>query len=181
VPSAESLKPQPPDGSNGGGHELGKADLLKLYELSLLEYRFQVLLNWDRSKQMLVIDGVLLAAAAAIYRLDPIGTPAIVGVLFALVSLTSLLGIAGTQRGHAYYRATRETKAKYEQKLGLDKLGLALETTAGMKETHRPEEAPLSRRLQFWSWIGKLTVHLQFLFLAAAGAGIAGAVIVFTR
>lgn len=151
---------------------------MKLYELSLQEYRFQVLLNWDRSKQMLVVDGVLLAAAAAVYRLAPARNPAIIGILFLLVALVSLLGFAGTKTGHEYYRATRNVKTEYERRLGLDKLGLALETTPGMKESHQPDAVPLRNAGRLLRRVGRLTFHLQFLFITAAIGGFIGAAFV---
>jgi hypothetical protein len=43
-----------------------RPELLKLYELTLQEYRFQVLLNWDRMKNVFVVDGVLTPESACV-------------------------------------------------------------------------------------------------------------------
>jgi hypothetical protein len=159
--------------------KLVKADLLKLYELSLQEYRFQITLNWDRSKQLLTINGLLLGGSVGIYRLVPSGQiPRVAGVLFLLVVVTSILGVAGVRRGHAYYRSIRAVKAEYEKRLGLPAEGLALETTSGMREANRPYETPASATRKLWRWAGKVTVHLEFLFWAIAVAGGAGVVTV---
>lgn len=144
------------------------------------EVRFQVLLNWDRSKQMLTVNGALLAAAAALYKLQPGQTPRLfVGVIFALSAVCSVLGVLGVRSGQTYYRAARDVKARYEQALGLPARRLALETTLGMARAHRPPESHAmadpatgrrwkERLTSLLEAGGKLKVHLQFLFAVAA-------------
>lgn len=155
---------------------LEKQELLKLYELSVQEYRFQVQLNWDRSKHMLVIDGVLLGAAATLYKLQPGQTPPpIVGVIFLLAAIVSALGFFGVRRGHSYYRETRGLKEKFEARLGLDALGLALRTTPGMNQS---PPVPAGRWTKLAAWAGKLTVHLQAIFAVAGALSLAAAIYV---
>jgi len=147
----------------------GRQDLLKHYDLTLQEYRFQVLLNWGRLKHTFVTDGVLVGAAAGIWKIgnaaDP---PAAVGWILALAAVNSILGLLGSRSGHAYYRETRTVKNAIERKLGLPEMGMALSSTVGMREGHQPEIVALTPSRKIWRWATRVTSYLQAVLVAVA-------------
>jgi hypothetical protein len=157
-----------------------RQELLKLYELALQEYRFQVLLNWDRLKHAFVVDGVLVAAAAAIWKLgngaDP---PVVVAWILALAAANSVLGILGSRTGHSYYRETRKVKTTIEQKLGLPENGMALSSTVGMREGHQPETTPFTLPRRVWRWATRVNTYLEFVLLMVAVLAGSEAIIIF--
>ena len=165
---------------SGGEKDENREELLKLYELALQEYRFQVLLNWDRLKHAFVIDGVLVGAAAAIWKLgngtDP---PIVVAWILALASANSVFGVLGSRTGHSYYRETRKVKTTIEQKLGLPESGMALSSTAGMREGHQPETVPLTLPRKIVRWAMKVNTYLEVVLMAVAVFAGLEAVVIF--
>jgi len=157
--------------------EPDRAELLKLYELALQEYRFQILLNWDRSKHALIFNGALLGAAAGLFRLGS-GAPLLVSVIFAFVFVNSALGALGSRRGHSYYRATRAHKAAIERELGLAQRNLAIETTTGMREDHQPALRPRTRVARVARWGGRVTTYTESILWMIAATALVGVVTV---
>lgn len=165
---------------SGGEKDENREELLKLYELALQEYRFQVLLNWDRLKHAFVVDGVLVGAAAGIWKLgSAVDPPTVVAWILALTSANSVLGIFGSWTGHSYYRETRKVKAAIEQKLGLPSSGMALSSTVGMREGHQPETVPLTLPRKVWRSASRVNTYVQFVLLAVAVLAGWEAVIIF--
>ena len=75
---------------------------------------------------MFVTDGVLVGAAAGIWKLGAQSEPPkIVGWILGLVTVNSLLGVVGSRTGHGYSRETRAVKAALEKELGLPTAGLS--------------------------------------------------------
>jgi hypothetical protein len=109
--------------------------LQKQYELVLQEYRFQIQLNWDRTKHYLVFNTALFGAAVALYKDASTWAPeAAVGFLLLLVALNSIAGQRAVAVGHEYYRGIRSTKTRLEKELGLDEFAIA--STPGMRREH---------------------------------------------
>jgi len=146
-----------------------RPELIKLYELTLQEYRFQVLLNWDRMKNVFVVDGVLVGAAAGIWKLGSASAPSsVVAWILLLAGLNSVLGVLGSRTGHAYYRETRKVKEALEKALGLPNRGFALTVTAGMREGHEPHTIPLKPGRKFIRWATRVTTYMETVLTAVA-------------
>lgn len=101
-----------------GEPELSREDLRKQYELVLQEYRFQVLLNWDRAKHFLIFNAGLFAAAVALYKSGATAMAKVgIAVLLVLCAANSIVGRHAVGEGHRMYRAIRGTKTKLEKAL----------------------------------------------------------------
>jgi hypothetical protein len=102
------------------------------YAHVLAEYRFQVQLNWDRSKHYFAFNTVLLGAAVALYNQQRSSALASSGVfaLLLIAALNSFHGMWAIERGHQYYRSIRRTKADLENALGMG--AFAIQSTPGM-------------------------------------------------
>lgn len=82
----------------------------------LQEYRFQVQLNWDRSKHYLTFNTTLLGAAVALSKnVDTVPARAGLFGLLLVAAMNSYAGMQATSIGHAYYQRTRNTKSDLER------------------------------------------------------------------
>lgn len=98
-----------------------------LYGRALEEYRFQVQLNWDRTKFFLLVNTTVLGAAAALAELldTPVGG-LLALLLFVVGAFVAWLGAQVTREGKRHYRAAVVKKTLLERELGLlDAPGLA--------------------------------------------------------
>jgi hypothetical protein len=89
---------------------------MELYKIAVDEYRFQVNLNAQRSRDYFVLNSAIVASAVALLgqKVGPLaGSVFIVGFWVAL--LTGL----GTHTQHNYYRETVATKRLLEGRLGI--------------------------------------------------------------
>lgn len=153
-------------------------DLEKQYERVLLEYRFQVQLNWDRAKHYLTFNTLLFGAAVALSK-DASSSMSYAGVsaLLLIAGLNSGLGWFGIGKAHEYYREIRSIKAALETALNLGKY--AIVTTPGMKRDH--DLASAGTPASGANRLGKITMQIRWLlvvigvfaFVGAACAGIA--------
>lgn len=69
-----------------------RAEAMKLYELAIDEYRFQVQLNWDRSKYLLGFTVAIIGLGAGLLRVGDRASPFLVFV-FAVGLFASLLSL----------------------------------------------------------------------------------------
>jgi hypothetical protein len=137
-----------------------RLDLEKQYDRVLQEYRFQVQLNWDRTKHYLTFNTVLFAAAVALSnqggsRVSFAG----ISVLLLIAALNSFFGQLAVKLGHEYYRSIRATKTSLEKALGID--AHAINTTPGMKREHdaAPEGTPRAGSNRS----ARITTHVRWL------------------
>lgn len=123
--------------------EQRRHELWQLYEIAVEEYRFQVRLNWDRTKFFFTLNSALVAAAAALIKLGGSEISYFyISLLFLTGALASWIGKKAVQRGHAYYRNTRWKKTVIEDQLGLHRAleayqvhtTLAIGSTRGQQE-----------------------------------------------
>lgn len=115
--------------------ELPRPELLKQYELVLQEYRFQVQLNWDRTKHYLIFNTAIFGAAIALYKdAKSWQTEAAVALLLLVASLNSYAGVRAIEVGRDFYRRSRQTKTKLEKALGLGEFSIL--STPGMRRDH---------------------------------------------
>src|SRR6185503_1635913 len=162
--------------------------LSKLYGFAIDEYRFQVRLNSDRTRDYFTINLGLIAATAGLFRLENgrAGT-LLVMLLFFVGAITSWLAARAVVTAHGYYRQTVFKKTLLEEQLGLfGKLSasdhrdanLAVGTTPGMANIERILRDPdswLKAKLTRGSITSFLTRALRLLafvnvcgFVAAA-------------
>lgn len=101
-----------------------RAELMELYKVAVEEYRFQVKLNAERSRDYLVLNSAIIAAAIS---LSGQHATLLAGAVFAAGFCVALLAGLGTHTQHNYYRETRETKRLLERRLGIS--GSVVNTT----------------------------------------------------
>ena len=135
--------------------EPGREELIDLYKVAVGEYRFQVNLNWDRSKYVLVFNTAVIAVGTGLvndgYRL---ATPLLVGIFAVGLAAAALSAIAVTLQ-HDYYRSTRDRMLAIAAELGIDAWGVA--STPGARD----------ERTTFIARIGKVQNILYTLLLVA--------------
>lgn len=102
---------------SGPSELLSREELLELYKIAIEEYRFQVKLNADRSRDYVVLNSAIIAAAITL--LGQAKMPALAGVVFVIGVVVASLSILGTNTQHDYYRDTRNAKRQLEERLGL--------------------------------------------------------------
>jgi hypothetical protein len=149
----------------------GRPELERQYDRVLAEYRFQVTLNWDRAKHYLAFNTVIIGAAVALYDASDRGVPRVgVITLLGIAAANSLIGQHAVGLGQVYYRSIRDTKARLEQALGLDKF--AILSTPGMKRELGAALAGTPHAgLGRWSKINVMMRGLLLLIALLAGTG----------
>jgi len=101
-------------------YDWSQEQLLKLYQISIDEYRFEVKLNTDRMIHYIVANSVLLSIGTGLLKIDgarPINL--FVAFVFIAGAFAARLGIRAIRRGHAYYHRTVHKKTVIEDLLGL--------------------------------------------------------------
>lgn len=139
--------------------------LLDLYKSAVEEYRFQVNLNWDRSKFYLLLNSGLITATCGLLRIpgfkfaEFLTTP-----LFTLGLLASWLGYRSLIKGIEYRRRIIYQKGKIETKLAqyVDRDLLPIVTTKGMRES---QTADFDEFMNRPPRIGTISYFLSVLFI----------------
>lgn len=165
--------------------ELPREELLKLYGFAIDEYRFEVRLNADRTRDYLVINLGLLTLTSGLLRLESgrAGTALLI-LVFAAAAATSVFGAKIVRKGHEYYKRAAVKKTLIESRLGLLKRlddahpdsTLAIGTTPGMANIDRIRRAPDE-------WIaaapsrGSIVFYAICMLWVLAAVNVAGAVI----
>ena len=126
--------------------------LLKLYGFAIDEYRFEVRLSSDRTRDYLVLNLALLTIATGLLRVENgRAVDALVMLLFTGGAVVSILAAKAVKTGHEYYRRTIFKKTLIEEQLGLlHRVGdsdhpdatLTIGTTAGMANIERILQDP---------------------------------------
>jgi hypothetical protein len=109
-------------------------ELLQLYKIAIDEYRFQVLLNWQRSQYYLILNAALVAAGGSLLGIQGDKARPLAAVLFVMGILTVFLSLLASTTQHSYYRAARTSLKRVEDRLGLGDLGI--HTTPAMGSKH---------------------------------------------
>src|SRR6476619_2928562 len=103
------------------GSERDPADLWKLYDAALREYHLNTQLGTQRQVFYIGLSVSLLGALASFGKYGPL-----VAIAYLVGAAVALLGAKVIAQSHTYYRAARAHFQGIEQRLGLDKQGLAL-------------------------------------------------------
>jgi hypothetical protein len=95
--------------------------LLKIYGASIDEYRFNVLLTWDRTKFFLLLNSGLIAAGIGLLKIaEGSLLTSIFLILFFILSIGfCAFGLETATVGKSYYREAIFTKTLVERELGL--------------------------------------------------------------
>ena len=106
---------------------IGKARrelLFKVYDASLAEYRFNVNLVWDRTKQFLVLSSALVAGGVGLIKVAEGSaiTSLFLIVYFVLSVFVNVCGLDAIKIGKAHYRESVFVKTLVERELGLLKV-----------------------------------------------------------
>jgi len=90
--------------------------LMELYKIAVDEYRFQVNLNAQRSRDYFVLNSAIIASAVAL-----LGQKAniLAGSVFSVGFLVAVMTGLGFHTQHNYYRETQATKRQLESRLGI--------------------------------------------------------------
>lgn len=108
-----------------------RAELLDLYKIAVEEYRFQVKLNVDRSRDYLVLNSAIIAAGITL--IGQAQLPLVGAVVFSAGVFVAVLSMFGTHTQHGYYRDTREAKAQLVSRLGIAEMGLVRTEPSGSR------------------------------------------------
>lgn len=104
-------------------------ELMEIYKIAVEEYRFQVKLNADRSRDFLVLNSAIIAAAVALLAQSRL----LAGAVFGAGLLVAVLAGLATHTQHNYYRETRDTKQHLEMRLGITALVVETTPTTGSR------------------------------------------------
>lgn len=107
------------------------AELLDLYKVAVEEYRFQVKLNTDRSRDYLVLNSAIIAAGITL--IGQAHLPLMGGVVFSIGVVVAVLAMLGTHTQHGYYRDTRNKKTELAVMLGIANLVLIKTKSGGSR------------------------------------------------
>ena len=158
--------------------------LLKVYDASLAEYRFNVQLNWDRTKFYIGLAVSALAAGTAILKLATESAVAslLLMVFFFIQAAVTSFGYQAVLKGKNYSRQAVLTKTLVERELGLFKeiegfqdpgLHLGIAVTPGQRNflkilfdrktrsEKKPDQGSIIERTQ-WIFVALITIQLLF-------------------
>jgi hypothetical protein len=96
---------------------LARDELLEVYKIAVEEYRFQVRLNADRSRDFIVLNSAIIAAAITLLGQARMSLRA--GMVFLIGFAVAVLSALGTHTQHGYYRDARNRTAQLEERLGI--------------------------------------------------------------
>lgn len=114
---------------------MNQEELRELYRIAIEEYRFQVNLNWDRTKFYLGLNLTVIAGAAGL--VNPAKTwqgQIISSAIFFVGFFIALAGGKALTQGHKYYRKIVVTKTLLEAELKLLQSGMTASSTSGQQE-----------------------------------------------
>lgn len=131
---------------------LSRAELFDVYRMALEQYRFEVQLNWERTKSYLVFSVAVLGVGTGLISLADSGPLTLLVVLvFGVGAGASLLGFRMIAIGRQYTRATMLKALLAADELGLtrplrgvdDPLAThAIGTTSGLRDPKAALAAP---------------------------------------
>lgn len=146
-----------------------REELVDLYKLAVDEYRFQVNLNWDRSKYFLAFNTAVIGVGTGLIKVGrDVATPLLVGIFAVGLAAAALSAIAVSLQ-HGYYRSTRDRMLAVAAKLEVESWGVA--STPGAR----------GERNTFLARVGKVQNILHLLLLTAAVVDVIGMIYVLIR
>jgi hypothetical protein len=134
-----------PDVATAGNDGAPRRDeLLDLYKVAVEEYRFQVQLNWDRTKYLLGFNTAIIGVGTGLIKIGSHGTavPLLIGI-FVVGLFAAMISMSAVHLQHNYYRSTRDRMVALARRLNLQDSGIA--TTPGMRSERTSLILRLSR------------------------------------
>jgi hypothetical protein len=164
--------------------------LLKVYDAAIGEYRFNVLLAWDRTRQFLILSSALVGAGVGLIKVaeGSAGTSAFLVVYFVLSVLITLCGLETITIGKAHYRESVFTKTLVERELGLLKslpdlqdprANLSIAVTDGQRDIGNLLSGTAGSISQTPTTVGPGTIvsKILIIFWIIVGIDVVGAII----
>jgi hypothetical protein len=154
-----------------------REELLELYKSAIEEYRFQVKLNVDRSRDYFVANSAIIAVAVTLVGQAKL--PFLAGVVFLVGVVVSLLSALGTHTQHEYYRAARDRIWNLENQLGYSRheLGMVIAGHEIARQQDMKTAESRSQRRRF----GRVTTFNYVILCLVCFVNIAGACWSFWR
>lgn len=134
------------------------------YRLLVEEYRFQVQLNWDRSKYLLGFNVAVVGLGTGLLQLGDPARELVAGIFVIGVLTCALAGQVGRVQ-HAYYQDTRDRMRHLADQLSLG--AAAIGPTPGSQGVPRNTVAMR---------LGRVQVALNALLVVTGGLDLLGAV-----
>lgn len=106
------------------------AQLMELYKIAVDEYRFQVSLNAQRSRDYFVLNSAIIASGVALLGQK---VNLLAGIVFMAGFLVALMTGFGFHTQHNYYRETMATKRQLEGRLGIRESVVKTTPSAGSR------------------------------------------------
>lgn len=148
--------------------------LLELYKAAVEEYRFQVNLNWDRSKFYVLLNSGIITATCGLLRLPSFQfAEFLTAPLFILGVLSALLGYKTLLKGIEYRRRVILKKAQLENKLAQYSDVIPIDTTEGMRVA-RSSVGESEDFINRPPRIGTISYFLAFLFISLTSINVIG-------
>lgn len=141
---------------------------LALYEIAVLEYRFQVQLNWDRAKYLMGFNVAIIGLGTGLVQVAGTVTRLLLGI-FVVGAASAVLSVFAVRVQHAYYQASRDNTTDQAMALHLGLRGVT--TTPGARRD----------RTRWWQHLGKVQTILYVLLGICAVVDVFGIVYVATR
>jgi hypothetical protein len=116
--------------STPASSELSRDELMKLYQIALDEYRFQVNLNWSRTQYYLTLNVGIIAIATGIIQIAKGKVGYLTAGLYFAGFICCVLSLAASTVQKRYYESIRDHKANLEAALKMDTY--SIRTTPGM-------------------------------------------------
>ena len=158
--------------------------LLKVYDTSVAEYRFNVQLNWDRVKFYLGLSVSGIAAGTAIFKIyvDNYVASFLLMIYFFILAAVTFFGSQAITKGKEYSRQAVLTKTLVERELRLFQqieglndpdLHLGIAVTPGQRNyidvifkrkerlEKKPDEGSILQKTQ-WIFIALIIVQIMF-------------------
>jgi hypothetical protein len=144
-----------PDDPDHPGATSEREEALRLYEIAVEEYRFQVLLNWDRAKYLLGFNVAVIGVGAGLVRVGG-AAGALLATVFVVGFMASVLSMVAVRLQHGYYRRSRDVMVAQAAALGLAERSVS--TTPGAR----------GARTTWWLQVGKVQNVLYVLLVTCA-------------
>ena len=91
-----------PDVADGNEGTPYRNELLDLYKVAVEEYRFQVQLNWDRTKYLLGFNTAIIGVGTGLIKIGShsAATPLLIGIFFRGTSCRHAFHVCGLSTAH---------------------------------------------------------------------------------
>jgi hypothetical protein len=149
-----------------------RKELLELYKIAVEEYRFEVRLNWDRTRFFFGLTVAIVGAGAGLLRIGPsLLERGLVAGFFLVGAVVAAVGLGAIGKGHEYYGRSVDHLKTLEKQLQLEAPRRSLSTTLGMQDrTAAIIATEGKKRKGRWTITGGYKFLLSVALIADLGA-----------